>query len=418
MRVRTVLRPIGVLAVAVAVVGSLTGSGGGAAVAAQAGPADLVEVSTPDYRLTSSVVDGGIAVLDDIGDYRVKEVSGRAGLANGATAAFGLRRGIIGLTGEITVEDAGVRVKASVSGGVDRVAADTVRWSGLVEVTKAGKRGLVPATITVVDRVLDPGDHAVRLRHAGQDRNAVVRVPAGLGGVRGLPVLVHFPGMLESPAISDQFDKLSPHADREGYLLVIPEHFGIGWQGVLAGTPAPDVDDPGFVRALLAQVHDRFGGDQRRTYASGMSNGGFFTSLTACLLSDVFAAYAPVAGQLNDPSTCAPARPIPIAMVHGDADPLVPYSTTVPAARFWARHNGCAPQPTSTPLPDTHPDDGTTAVRHDYTGCAAPVVLYQVVGAGHAWPGGDAYPVPWLGVAGRDLDANTVIWDFVSHHTL
>ncbi|EWC60791.1 LpqC [Actinokineospora spheciospongiae] len=428
MVVRPSWRPLACLAVAGVAVTALTGSGSGAAEAAPEPVADHVEVTTgglpsvPAYRVAAPVVDGGVAVLDDIADYGAERVSGRAGLAGGATAAFDLRRGAIGLAGEVTLDDpaAGVRVKAQVSGGVSRVADDTIRWSGLVEITRAGSRNLVLATITVVDRVLDAGNHAVTLRHAGQDRRAVVHVPAGRGGARGLPVLFHFPGLLETPAVAEQYDKLTPHADERGYLLVIPEHYGTGWQGVLGGPPVPDVDDPGFVRALAAEVHERFGGDPRRTYSSGMSNGGFFTSLTACVLTDVFAAFAPVSGQLNDPRGCAPARQIPIAMIHGDADPLVRYSTTVPAAAFWAAHNGCAPEPVATPLPDTDPDDGTTAIRHDYTGCAAgaPVVLFQVVGAGHAWPGGDPYPVPSLGIAGRDLDANETIWDFVSRYTL
>jgi poly(3-hydroxybutyrate) depolymerase len=234
-------------------------------------------------------------------------------------------------------------------------------------------------------------------------------------------VLHHFPGLYETAVVADTFGHLREHADRHGYLLVIPEHQGPGWQGVLGGTPAPpDLDDPGFVRALVATVNERFGGDPRRTYASGMSNGGFFTSLLGCRLADVFAAFAPVTGQLNDPATCAPGRPVPVLMIHGDADPLVPYCTTVPAALFWTTNNGCRGDTLDIPLPDVDPADGTRAVVHRYRGCPAraPVVLIQVVGGGHAWFGGDPYPVEWLGRAGRDLVANDAIWSFVSRFRL
>ncbi|SHN12778.1 alpha/beta hydrolase family esterase [Cryptosporangium aurantiacum] len=265
-----------------------------------------------------------------------------------------------------------------------------------------------------------PGYHTVRFVHAGHNRTALVRVPPAPGGEAGLPALFHFPGLLETPAIADRFGKLAPAADANGYLLVIPEHFGIGWQGVPAGTPFPDVDDPGYIRALAAVVIERFGADPSRIYSSGMSNGGFFSSLTACELPDVFAAFAPVAGQLSDPGSCVPGRAVPVVMFHGDADPLVSYDTTAPAATFWTRNNGCGTTTTDTTLPDVDPGDGTRVIRHEYQGCPAnaPVVLYQIVGGGHAWPGGDPYPLVPLGNASKDINANQVLWDFVSRFAL
>ena len=87
---------------------------------------------------------------------------------------------------------------------------------------------------------------------------------------------------------------------------------------------------------------------------------------------------------------------------------------------FWTLNNGCRADSVDIPLPDVDPADGTTAVVHRYRGCpaSAPVVLVQVVGAGHAWFGGDPYPVEWLGLAGRDLVANDAIWSFVSRFRL
>ncbi|GAA3383579.1 alpha/beta hydrolase family esterase [Cryptosporangium minutisporangium] len=405
-----------------------------AAVPVTAGPATAAPAETladsitveaagsPAYRVSGAVTSGGIAVLDDIVTFGTQSVNGRAVLPGGAETTLAITKELLGFRGTVTVDDpnAGVRIEATVNGGVTRVSDTTVRWSGSATVRRGSTSSRRTVTVTVVDRVLDPGNHAVRFAHAGQNRSAIVRVPAGRGGAVGLPALFHFPGLLETPAIAHQYAELEPAADSNGYLLVTPEHFGIGWQGVQAGTPFPDVDDPGYIRALAAVVTGRFGADPARIYSSGMSNGGFFASLTACKLSDVFAAYAPVAGQLNDPASCAPGRPVPVVMFHGDADPLVGYGTTAPAATFWATNNGCDATTTDTALPDVDPRDGTTVIRHEYRNCpaSAPVVLYQIVGGGHTWPGGEPYPLVPLGNASKDIDANQVLWEFVSRFSL
>jgi polyhydroxybutyrate depolymerase len=110
-------------------------------------------------------------------------------------------------------------------------------------------------------------------------------------------------------------------------------------------------------------------------------------------------------------------------MIHGTADPVVPYddadAPVTPAAAFWTRNNGCAATRTSTDLPDTVADF-TTVTRHDWQQCPdeAPVVLYDVVGGGHTWPGGIPFlPPPALGWHTYDISANAVIWDFVSRFT-
>jgi poly(3-hydroxybutyrate) depolymerase len=264
------------------------------------------------------------------------------------------------------------------------------------------------------------GTTTVTLTHAGQERRALVHVPAGYDGNTPLPTLLHFPGLLETPEFAELFDHHFEHADANGYLMVIPEHYGAGWQGVPGGPESPDVDDPGFIRALLDVLHQRYNADPARTYASGMSNGGFFTHLTACRLNDRFAAFAAVAGQMAPDlvASCSPGRALPMLMLHGDGDPVVTWdgepTPVPPTTEFWSGNNGCLPTPTSTDLPNTDPLDNTTVTRHDWTGCAAPVTLYQIRNGGHTWPGGTPFlPPPLLGWHTYDISANDIIWEFV-----
>jgi poly(3-hydroxybutyrate) depolymerase len=414
------------MAVAVTPALPLTADAAPAAVApTAAAPADNITVATTSgtaYRVSGDVVSGGVAVLDDIFDYSTASVTGQAALAGNVATTFAVTKGLFGLSGSIKTSDpgAGVQINANVKGGVTRVSDDTVRWSGWATVTRGSASTWQNVTVTLIDRAIDPGNHAVHITHANQARNAIVHVPTGKGGVQGLPAVFHFPGLIETPMIAHLFGKLEPASDQNGYLLVTPEHFGVGWQGVQGGTTSPNVDDPGFVRALAETVQTRFGADVSRTYASGMSNGGFFTSLMACQLPDVFAAFAPVSGQLNDAASCTPGRKIPVIMFHGDADPIVSYDTAPAAARFFSTNNGCSVFTNDTNLPDVDPNDGTTVIRHEYRDCPAnaPVVLYQIVGGGHAWPGGDPYPLVPLGPATKDINGNQLIWNFVSRFTL
>jgi poly(3-hydroxybutyrate) depolymerase len=107
-------------------------------------------------------------------------------------------------------------------------------------------------------------------------------------------------------------------------------------------------------------------------------------------------------------------------MIHGDGDPIVPYTSVPSVSQFWARNNGCAAVTVDTDLPDTHPEDNTTVTRHDFRDCPqnAPVILYQIKGGGHNWPGGTPFIGPFLGGTTYDIDANTVIWNFVSQFRL
>jgi polyhydroxybutyrate depolymerase len=154
-------------------------------------------------------------------------------------------------------------------------------------------------------------------------------------------------------------------------------------------------------------------------YIAGHSNGGVLAHWVASDLSTRVAAAAVVAGAMGmrsgDGRTISiesPRAPVPILILHGDADDVVPYdaialsprgSRPIPApeaARFWARANECG---ILEPRRDTI--GGGRALRDRWEGrCRAPVVLVTVRGGDHGWPRSGA------------LDATDVIWEFFSRH--
>src|SRR5205085_309041 len=108
---------------------------------------------------------------------------------------------------------------------------------------------------------------------------------------------------------------------------------------------------------------------------------------------------------------CHPVRPVPVLVMNGTADPLVPYrggavgfrgergeviSTEATMARLRS-FNGCAGALTTERLADLDPADGSDVIVETWAECSsgAPVVLYRIEGGGHRVPrrNGRARPI-------------------------
>jgi polyhydroxybutyrate depolymerase len=234
-----------------------------------------------------------------------------------------------------------------------------------------------------------------------------------------------------------QFNRI---ADKHGVVIVYPDGIGRGWNDGRVDrrsqATSEDVDDVGFLRALVDRVATDYSINRKRIYATGISNGGLMSFRLACDASDVFAAVAPVAANLSVELSreCKPSRMISIAMINGTEDPMMPWLggeikvlgtrhgevlSTQDTFEFWNRIGDCA-------LPITHmerdrvSDDGTSLVRHVAHECTdySEVRLYEILGGGHTWPDGN----PYLGklIVGRvshELNASEEIWSFFSEHT-
>lgn len=277
---------------------------------------------------------------------------------------------------------------------------------------------------------LSPGDTTRALTHDGRERSYLVHVPPGYDPAQPTPVVLVFHGgggHAENVRMMTGFDAI---ADAEGFIVVYPNGTGrlpdrlLTWNGgrCCAYALEQNVDDVGFVRALLADLETLANVDARRIYATGMSNGAIMSYRLACELADVIAAIGPVAATQNL-DACAPSRPVPVLHIHGDADRHAPYNGGVGAESlvgipfapvettiaFWVQYNGCKATPQITQ---------SGSIRHTvYSGCQhnAAVELYTVVGGGHAWPGGEP---GWRGgdAPTSELNASQVLWDFFAAH--
>jgi len=237
-------------------------------------------------------------------------------------------------------------------------------------------------------------------------------------------------------------------ADENGFVLVVPEgradpdntdahHWNDCRTDVGSEAVRSEVDDVGFLVGLIDEVAKTVPIDPDRVYATGASNGGMMTYRLAIEAGDRFAAVAAVIANLPDPSECtASPRPIPILIMNGTDDPLMPFdggcvagercergrvTSTAETVAFWIDVNGASHEPTVERVRNRSWFDGSRVTVYTYEGSAgADVVYYEVEGGGHAVPGFESTSFVRRSIAGpknRDIDGPTEIWAFFRAHT-
>jgi len=249
----------------------------------------------------------------------------------------------------------------------------------------------------------------------GRTRTYDLHVPPGVDVGAGAPLVVAFHGQGGTGQAQAALSGMNATADNYGFVVVYPDGIDRTWH--YGGS---DIDDLAFVDALIDHLVETLGVDASRVYATGMSNGGFFSIFYSCARPQRVAALAPVAATLAKLQVlgCSFAPSLRIQMIAGTEDPLVPWAGnagwfSVPdAIGYWVSHDQVSPELTVDEwLPDTAPGDGTRAHRQVYGD--AQVELIEVEGGGHTWPGGLQYlPARLIGRTSRDFSANEAIWAF------
>ncbi|THB64500.1 MAG: esterase, partial [Desulfovibrio sp.] len=121
--------------------------------------------------------------------------------------------------------------------------------------------------------------------------------------------------------------EFSEKADQLGWILVFPQGVDKQWNdGRVDLNRDVSLDDVGFISALIDKCLARYGADPSRVYVAGMSNGGMMTLRLAIDLSHRLAAAAAVTANLPVIlETAQPVQPIPLMLINGTDDPVVPY---------------------------------------------------------------------------------------------
>lgn len=260
------------------------------------------------------------------------------------------------------------------------------------------------------------------LEFGGRTRNYRVHPPKDYDGKSPLSLVLVLHGAIQGATNVERMSGMSAKADQENFLAVYPNGTsGSGlaptWNaGACCGyAQRNNVDDVGFLRALIGRLEHDYSVDPKRIFATGISNGGMMSYRLACEMSERIAAIAPVEGAQD--VECRPSRPVSVLIFHGTADFLVPYNggttpfqlgpkrsdASVPwTVDFWMKQDACSATP-------EHKE--TNQLRIDtYTGCKdrAGVTLYAIFGGHHMWPG--------TVLSRNNIPATDIMWAFFAAH--
>lgn len=308
-------------------------------------------------------------------------------------------------------------------------------WLGLVGLVAAWLDACSPAVATTSPKL---SKHA--LRHGELTRTYHLHAPAGAAAQpRPVVFVLHGGGGTDAQEMERRLG-FAQLGEREGFITVYPAGVDGQWNDGRGKTfrrakGNTDVDDVGFIGAIIDGLIKDGRADPDRVYVVGFSNGGMMTYRLGIELGDKLAAIA--AGVANLPTNLrdkTPAHALPVLIMNGDNDPMMPWRggevrvlgraygtvlSTEATVDFWRTAARLPDEPTIERLPDRAPNDGCRVEVRRWKGRDAgpEVVLYAVLGGGHQIPGAKTPKAPRLvGDQCMDIQATEVVWSFFARH--
>lgn len=269
----------------------------------------------------------------------------------------------------------------------------------------------------------EPGSYTAREQYGDLERRYRIYIPAAYAE-RDEPaaLVLVFHGAGGTGAWIESFSGFNELADEAGFVVIYPDGVNGAWNDGRQGDPRVGaVDDLAFVSDMLAYLRQTL--DIDRVYATGYSMGGMFSFRLGCEMRDQISGVASVASTFPEYllNTCRDTPPVPVIVLHGTDDPVVPwqgvrggYLSAANSLTFWGLHNECQTASALEVLADLVTTDGTIVLRESQTDCTddADVVLYGVYLGGHTWPGRPIEAPFELGNTTLDIDAAQIIWNF------
>lgn len=292
----------------------------------------------------------------------------------------------------------------------------------------------------VVDNQFGPGDHVVAVRHDGENRSYIIHVPESV--IANAPVMMALHGGGGTGAQFQEENGLDAVADREGFIAIYPEGSGLlpnrlhTWNSgdsCCGFALDRNIDDVGFLRAVVEDLDVRMSIDPDRMYVTGHSNGGMMAYRLAAEASDVVAAVISIGGAM-DLADFAPSEPVAVLHIHSLDDPralyeggegppfpgterTVNHEPVISGIERWAEANGCDADPVvERSTEGSGDDDGQLVDLLVWEGCGpgAEVEHLRLSGSGHGWPGVEVGRV-WQNLLGPSttlINASEEAWAF------
>jgi len=290
------------------------------------------------------------------------------------------------------------------------------------------------------------GESLHALEVGGVDRSYLVYLPMGVSEPRAVVFVLHGGGGVGLDVAEVGESPLSVFrsvADREGFLVVYPEGRPssnrqglIGWTDCRNdNTVASGAEDVEFLATLVRRVSSPYKLPFGSVFVAGSSNGAQMSQAFAFHHPEMVGAVASNAGSLpQDPRpgicTTGPSQPVPILLLHGTADSLMPFDggcvadlggacirgrvvSAEDTRDRWLDINGLDGATPLETIVDIEKSDGGTAHRFVYDG-PTPVEWWRLDGSGHAAPSRSVVVKTsrLAGIQNRDIEFAEVAWAF------
>ena len=161
----------------------------------------------------------------------------------------------------------------------------------------------------------------------GIQRNYIIHLPPTYGHFE-LPVVFVLHGGGGNAAQVQRYMGFDRIADYENFITVYPQGINKQWNdGREFREGVSSHDDMHFISELMDTLAAHYKCDTGRFFATGISNGGFFSIYLSWKLSNRLLAVAPVCATIPEllRNVFHPALPTSVLLINGTADPLVPY---------------------------------------------------------------------------------------------
>ena len=281
-------------------------------------------------------------------------------------------------------------------------------------------------------------------------------VPAGLPPGKPAPLIVELHGCGGNADEEARWSRFNQLAAARGLIVAYPEQDPNAngsrcWNWFRPEHQVRDAGEPSLIAGITREVAQRRRIDSARTYVGGISAGGAMSVIMAATYPDLYAAAMVSAGCeynglpcLGSVSALPPetagemayraadghARVVPVLVIQGDADPLVPYpNADIVVQQFLATDDWADDGANNGSIPRTAAETTTGAVPsgHSYSidtwVDANRCVLarrWLINGMGHQWSAGESNGSPRDELFTDPLgpDVTTAAVDFFLAHPL
>jgi polyhydroxybutyrate depolymerase len=226
----------------------------------------------------------------------------------------------------------------------------------------------------------------------------IIHYPSDLDPNTAVPLVFVAHGFTMSGAVMQSLTGFDAVADANHFVVVYPDGDGgatpwnVGDGTCAPGSivDAPSADSFGYLDAMRASVEADQCIDAKKIFITGFSMGGYFTHNVSCQRGNsLVRAGGPHSGGTYE-GDC-PGAPLPIFIMHGDADTFIDYNLCGKGARdMWLQRNKCGTEF------ETRMVEGGSCDWYKDCDPNGQTVFCSFNGVAHAWAGG----------------ATNAVWDF------